>query len=138
MNNFFIPQGFKPTYGLCSKIPMRMRITSILLAGFLFQANAEAIYSQSTRISLNMNNVTVEDVLNEIEAKSEYHFLYNNKLINVDRRVSVSVDGNSIESVLLDLFGNSDVTYKVSDKHIILSRKGLEIGPSTSQQSKIV
>lgn len=117
MNNFFIPQGFKPTYGLCSKIPMRMRITSILLAGFLFQANAEAIYSQSTRISLNMNNVTVEDVLNEIEAKSEYHFLYNNKLINVDRRVSVSVDGNSIESVLLDLFGNSDVTYKVSDKH---------------------
>lgn len=34
MNNFFIPQGFKPTYGLCSKIPMRMRITSILLAGF--------------------------------------------------------------------------------------------------------
>lgn len=85
MNNFFIPQGFKPTYGLCSKIPMRMRITSILLAGFLFQANAEAIYSQSTRISLNMNNVTVEDVLNEIEAKSEYHFLYNNKLINVDR-----------------------------------------------------
>lgn len=90
MNNFFIPQGFKPTYGLCSKIPMRMRITSILLAGFLFQANAEAIYSQSTRISLNMNNVTVEDVLNEIEAKSEYHFLYNNKLINVDRRVSVA------------------------------------------------
>lgn len=138
MNNFFIPQGFKPTYGLCPKIPMRMRITSILLAGFLFQANAEAIYSQSSRISLNMNNVTVEDVLNEIEAKSEYHFLYNNKLINVDRRVSVSVDGNSIESVLLDLFGNSDVTYKVSDKHIILSRKGLEIGPSTSQQSKIV
>lgn len=46
MNNFFIPQGFKPTYGLCPKIPMRMRITSILLAGFLFQANAEAIYSQ--------------------------------------------------------------------------------------------
>lgn len=50
-----------------------MRITPFLLAGFLMQANAENVYSQSAAISIEMNNATVEEVLNEIEMNSDYH-----------------------------------------------------------------
>ena len=117
-----------------------MRITSVLLAGFLFQANAEASYSQSARISIEMNNATIEDVLNEIEAKSEFYFLYNNKLINVDRRVSVDVDAENIESVLQNLFKGTDVVYRIVDKQIVLSRKDLVQNTAIDgiQQSKVV
>lgn len=117
-----------------------MRITSVLLAGFLFQAHAEASYSQSARISIEMNNVTVEEVLNEIEAKSEFYFLYNNKLINVDRRVSVDVDAENIESVLQNLFKGTDVVYRIADKQIVLSRKDLAQNTAIDgiQQSKVV
>ena len=117
-----------------------MRITSVLLAGFLFQANAEASYSQSARISIEMNNATVEEVLNEIEAKSEFYFLYNNKLINVDRRVSVDVDAENIESVLQNLFKGTDVVYRIADKQIVLSRKDLAQNTAIDgiQQSKVV
>ena len=41
MKNILIPSVIKPTYGLLPKIPMRMRIATVLLAGFLIQANAE-------------------------------------------------------------------------------------------------
>lgn len=123
MKNILIPSVIKPTYGLLPKIPMRMRITSLLLAGFLFQANAEISYSQEARISLEMRNATVEEVLNEIETRSEFHFLYNSKLIDVDRKVTVNVDANDIESVLKILFDGTDVIYKVSDKQIVLQRK---------------
>ena len=123
MKNILIPSVIKPTYGLLPKIPMRMRITSLLLAGFLFQANAEISYSQEARISLEMRNATVEEVLNEIETRSEFHFLYNSKLIDVDRKVTVDVDANNIESVLKILFDGTDVTYKISDKQIVLQRK---------------
>ena len=117
-----------------------MRITSVLLAGFLFQAHAETSYSQSARISIEMNNVTVEEVLNEIEAKSEFYFLYNNKLINVDRRVSVDVDAENIESVLQNLFKGTDVVYRIADKQIVLSRKDLAQNTVVDgiQQSKVV
>ena len=123
MNELLKVKGMKSPCGLIPKMPMRMRITSVLLAGFLFQANAETLYSQSARISLEMNDATVEQVLEEIEAKSEFYFLYNNKLINVDRRVSVDVDASNIDSVLKQVFAGTDVEYKIADKQIILSRK---------------
>ena len=140
MKKLLTIKSIKPSFDLLPKIPMRMRITSVLLAGFLFQANAEASYSQSARISIEMNNATVEEVLNEIEAKSEFYFLYNNKLINVDRRVSVDVDAENIESVLQNLFKGTDVVYRIADKQIVLSRKDLAQNTVVDgiQQSKVV
>ena len=137
MKKILIPKEFKSSCDLLPKIPMRMRITSILLAGFLFQAHAETLYSQSARVSLEMRNATVEEVLNEIEAKSDYYFLYNSKLINVDRKVSVSVNENSVESVLHRLFDGTDIDYKVNDKQIVLSLKTLKMNlPGIDQQKK--
>ena len=100
-----------------------MRITSLLLAGFLVQTQAAPLASQEARISLEMKNTTVEKVLDEIEAKSDYSFLYNHTLINVDRRVSIDVDAKDIESVLHTLFDGTDVVYTIRDNQIILSRK---------------
>lgn len=113
----------KSSIGLFTKIPMRMRITPFLLAGFLMQANAENVYSQSAAISIEMNNATVEEVLNEIEMNSGYHFLYNNQLIDVDRKVSVKADADNIESVLHDLFDGTNVVYKIVNKQIVLGPK---------------
>lgn len=113
----------KSSIGLFTKIPMRMRITPFLLAGFLMQANAENVYSQSAVISIEMNNATVEEVLNEIEMNSGYHFLYNNQLIDVDRKVSVKADADNIESVLHDLFDGTNVAYKIVNKQIVLGPK---------------
>ena len=87
------------------------------------QANAESVYSQSAVISIEMNNATVEEVLNEIEMNSGYHFLYNNQLIDVDRKVSVKADADNIESVLHDLFDGTNVAYKIVNKQIVLGPK---------------
>ncbi|MDR0393819.1 MAG: SusC/RagA family TonB-linked outer membrane protein [Tannerella sp.] len=100
-----------------------MRITVILLFVFIFQAGADNLYSQSARVSLNMRNATVEEVLNTIEEESEFYFLYNSKLVNVDRKVSVRVKSQPVETILDRLFASTDVIYKVEDRQIILSKK---------------
>ncbi len=100
-----------------------MRIAVILLFGIIFHAGATNIYSQTTLVSLNLKNVTVEKVLNTIEENSEFYFLYNSKLVNVDRKVNIDVKNQSIESVLKSLFGLTNVYYKIEGKQIILSNK---------------
>lgn len=105
-----------------------MKLAALCLTCFLSTATAETAYSQSARISLNMQNATVEDVLNEIEENSEFYFLYNSRLINVDRKVNVDVNDKSIESILNAIFRNTEVEYKVGDKQIILSRRDLKLG----------
>ncbi|MDR1098327.1 MAG: SusC/RagA family TonB-linked outer membrane protein [Tannerella sp.] len=100
-----------------------MRVAIILLFVFIFQAGAENLYSQSARVSLDMRNATVEEVLNTIEEESEFYFLYNSKLVNVDRKVNVKVKSQPVETVLDRLFASTDVIYKVEDRQIILSSK---------------
>ena len=138
MNNFITNKSFKSYLDLLLKIPMAMRITAVLLFIFLFQANAEVSYSQSTKISLNLNNATVEQVLNAIEENSDFYFLYNSKLINVDRKVDVNAKEKTIENVLKEVFNNTNVQYKVEDKQIILSNKSAAIHQQQQTVSGVV
>ncbi|MCW1735053.1 TonB-dependent receptor [Anaerorudis cellulosivorans] len=108
---------------IVKKIPIAMRITCLLLCLIVFQLQAEDVYSQKTKISLDMKNTTIEKVLQTIEEKSDYHFLYNNKLVNVDRKVSVRVKDAAIADVLDKLFASEDVEYQVEGNQIILSPK---------------
>ena len=54
-----------------------MRITVIMLFVCFGLAYATESYSQSATLSLNVNNKTVQEVLDEIEKQSEFHFFYN-------------------------------------------------------------
>jgi TonB-linked SusC/RagA family outer membrane protein len=130
---------------IVKKIPIAMRITCLLLCLIVFQLQAEDVYSQKTKISLDMKNTTIEKVLQTIEEKSDYHFLYNNKLVNVDRKVSVRVKNAAIADVLNKLFASEDVEYQVEGNQIILSPKekvteivsGVEFAQQQSQQREI-
>ncbi|NCC88719.1 MAG: SusC/RagA family TonB-linked outer membrane protein, partial [Clostridia bacterium] len=125
MNNKSINQKAHLFYALLKKIPIAMRITLLLLFVLTFQLQAEHIYSQNAKISLDMKNSTIEKVLQTIEEKSDYYFLYNNRLINVDRKVSVRVRNAAISAVLERLFKSENVDYEVKGSQIILSPKNV-------------
>ena len=130
-------------YALLKKIPIAMRITLLLLFVLTFQLQAEHIYSQDAKISLDMKNSTIEKVLQTIEEKSDYYFLYNNRLINVDRKVSVRVRNAAISAVLERLFKSENVDYEVKGSQIILSPKEIysqitAIAEAVQQQKKAI
>lgn len=123
MNKKSTHQKAQLFYALLKKTPIAMRITLVLLFLLVFQIQAEQIHSQNTKISLDMKNSTVEKVLQTIEEKSDYYFLYNSRLINVDRKVSVRIRNAAISAVLQRLFQSEDVNYEVKGSQIILSPK---------------
>ncbi|MFV0538257.1 MAG: SusC/RagA family TonB-linked outer membrane protein [Dysgonomonas sp.] len=110
-----------------------MRITIILLFGIILHVGANSLYSQTVIKTLNLKNATIEEVLNSIEENSNFHFLYNSKLINVDRKVSINTKSQSIETILESIFKQTDVVYKIEGNQIILSKR--EINPSNTQQA---
>ena len=92
MTNYFSIQLFrmvKSLFTFLNKIPLCMRITVIMLFVCFGLAYATESYSQSATLSLNVNNKTVQEVLDEIEKQSEFHFFYNNKQVNTNRLVSI-------------------------------------------------
>ncbi|NWJ49810.1 MAG: TonB-dependent receptor [Bacteroidetes bacterium] len=78
-------------------------------------------YSQTTRVSLDLKGSTVKEVLKLIENQSEFYFLYNNELIDVNRKVNLSFKNERIDNILNKLFEDNNVEYVIKDRHIILT-----------------
>ena len=97
-----------------------MKIVTFLTFFFSFQLIAVSSYSQSTRLSLNMESSKIKDVLTQIESQSEFYFLYNGKLVDVDKTVSINAENQTITDILSELFDNKEVAVKIIDRQIVL------------------
>lgn len=73
-------------------------------------------------ISLNLRNVTMEQVFKAIEEQSEFSFFYNEAEVSSDQRVSIYVNEEGIVDVLNQLL-EDDIAYKITDRHIVLYKK---------------
>lgn len=125
MKNLLKPKSNRRHFSLLLKIPNSMRITLVLLFGVIFHLESSNIYSQSTYVTLDLKDTTIENVLNTIEKKTEFYFLYNSKLIDVDQRVSITTNNQSIESVLNTIFKKGNIDYDITGKQIVLSPKAI-------------
>lgn len=106
-----------------------MRFAIILLILGIVQANANDTYSQKTRLSLSFSETNLVTVLDKIEDESEFFFLYNEKLLDTSRKVSISATNQLIGAVLDKLFTGTDVRYTIIDRKIILAPDYLTEAP---------
>jgi TonB-linked SusC/RagA family outer membrane protein len=124
-----------------SKILFKMKLTLIIILSLIFGAIASESYSQTAKLSLDIKNTTVKDVLGVIEKQSEFYFLYSEKIIDVNRAVNISVRESSVEKVLDKIFEGTNVKYTILDRQIILTTPTSNT-PSGSnregQQQKVV
>lgn len=98
---------------------------------------AGVAYSQNVKMSLDMENTTVNDVINAIEKKGEFYFTYNLNQINVNRKVSIKVENKTINQILDQLFSESGVNYKIENRHIVLYKQVASEVAAVKQQKSI-
>jgi TonB-linked SusC/RagA family outer membrane protein len=77
-------------------------------------------YSQQTRFNLRLENATVREVFKEIEAKSEFIILYNEKHLDANRRVDVDANNSTVEAILNQVFAGTNNSYKIYDRQIVI------------------
>ena len=104
------------------RVLLIMKLTILLLFTGMMTVSA-SIYSQSTKINLDVKSASVLDVFKQIEAQSEFVFIYKNEVIDLNRKVDVKVEGSTIEAVLDELFKGTGVRYEILKKQVILTTK---------------
>jgi len=113
-----------------SKLCRTMRITFFVLLVTVSQILATNLYSQNTRLSLNLKDVEIKDVLQEIESKTNFFFMYNAAQVDVTREVNIQCRDMLIPEILDVLFHDTNVVYEVNNRQIALSI----VGGNSSQQ----
>lgn len=104
---------------LAQKILLTMRLTLFLMVLGVLSAYS-ASYAQKTRLNLNAKNILVKDVLNEIENQSDFFFMYDNKQVDVERKVNIEFNELTIDQVLQKLFEGTETNFKVINRQILL------------------
>ena len=113
-----------------------MKLSTILLVIATLQVFAEGVYSQNAVLTLNLDESSVGQVLTEIENQSEFYFLFNQKLVDSERKVNVQLTNKKITEVLDQVFSGTTIEYVVMDRQIVLSPKEFLSEVKTSQQQR--
>jgi len=104
-----------------TKLFMIMKLTCFFILISVVSVLAGKSYSQTKLLTLNFEKTSVKEVLSKIEDQSEFYFMYSEKIVDVNREVSVNIENQKIETVLNTLFTGTDVDYTVKDRIIVLT-----------------
>lgn len=122
VKNYYIQQDREVCIlKLVPKITRIMKLTCLLLCLSIGMVFASQSYAQTTKLSVLGTEKTVAEVLEEIEQQTDFQFFYNNKIIDVNRKVSINVQNEDVFAILNRLFKESNVRYKVIGKDVILT-----------------
>ncbi|WP_233549814.1 SusC/RagA family TonB-linked outer membrane protein [Flavobacterium sp. 102] len=105
-----------------------MKLTILLLMTSLFAMHANDSYGQKTKLSLDFKEMKVSDVIEKIETETDFRFVYNVKSLDLERRVSITVKNEKIETVLKAIFKNTNTDYKINGTLIVLKPKKVSMG----------
>ena len=105
----------------CARCGLR-RILSVLLAlAVATAALAVPPPSRDGKLTLNVKNITVKELLQTIEKQSRYTFVYNNSDFDTSRRVSLDVTDASVETVIAQAI--PEVAVSVRGAQVVLVRR---------------
>ena len=125
-----IPRYFRQTMRI-----MRLSVF-FMVVGTVISWSATT-YSQSTKLSVNLRDATVKEVIEAIEEQSEFLFLYQEGQVDLNRRVTIHAEEKQLQEILDEVFKGTDNIYIVSDRQVVIGkapRKALEAQLSVLQK----
>jgi TonB-linked SusC/RagA family outer membrane protein len=130
------------SYPILKKIIMEFKIALLLIVACASTVFAAPGYSQVTKVSLDMKDKNLEQVMDEIERQSEFYFIFNQKQIDVNRVVDIQVENKLISDILPELFAGTNINYSILDRKILLTTdnidNNLSANSSENRQQQVI
>lgn len=109
---------------LLERILVRSFVLFILFfAQTLFiRANA-----QEVKLTIQLRNVSVKEVLSFIEKESKIVFFYSDKDVDLKRKLNINVVNQSVSKVLAEVFKNSSNDFKIDGNQVYIVKKPKQV-----------
>lgn len=115
-----------------------MKLICLFMFVALLQVSASS-YSQSTRLNIAGQNLTLVEIFEKIEDQSEFSFLYNLKQVDLSQQVNVDFKNERVGEILNKVMEGTDITYTINNRLIIIHKEGdTELKDSFDVQQKSV
>ncbi|WP_159023349.1 SusC/RagA family TonB-linked outer membrane protein [Formosa sp. L2A11] len=105
-----------------AKIDLKIKISTLFLFAVLFQVSANTS-NDLQFISMKMENASIGTVFNEIERSTDYNILYKDSTLDLNKKVTVDVVKVEIGTLMHIILKESNVSFEVRRKLIVLIEK---------------
>jgi TonB-linked SusC/RagA family outer membrane protein len=113
-----------------------MRISTFLISLSFFTSFATPSNSQNAKVTINGNNLTVSDFINQVEEQTNYLFVYSKNELDVNNELALRSGTKSVAKCLDEAFDGSDVKYVFENDYIVLTKN--TIHSVAQQQGKTI
>lgn len=79
------------------------------------------LFSQNVGITFKGENLPLKSILNELEKKSDFTFIYSPSTIDVNQKISITANSEDFFSLLDRLCRIAKISYKTSGRQIVLT-----------------
>ncbi|WP_290306873.1 TonB-dependent receptor [Mucilaginibacter flavus] len=124
----------KPT-GVHKKILLIMKLTLVIMIGFLLQVSAKS-YGQ--RVSLSQKNISLEEVFKEIHKQTKFNILCDAEILQQTSAVNLNLRNVTIQDALSTCFAGKRLTYVIDGNTIVVKRKTQEETSAKESQAILV
>jgi TonB-dependent SusC/RagA subfamily outer membrane receptor len=114
-----------------------MKFIIILAIASTVSLSAATTYAQGTRLSLQLENATLQDLLKEIGKKTEFSFWFNTDVLNSNARITMAIKDEPVNMILDKALQGKGLTYFIKDKAILIFKTEDLSGSSLFQQSSV-
>jgi hypothetical protein len=109
---FLLARGKIKTY-------LTMKLILFFISISLLNASG-SIYSQNVTFNLSVNEMTVKEVIRDIEKQSNYRFLYNDDFAGLNRLVSLNEKERNLGDLLGEILTDANLTYRELENDLIV------------------
>ena len=99
-----------------------MRIFLFFICIGLSSVYANYSYSQ-TKIDIDVNDLTYEELFSKIQSKTEYIFFYKDDILDSDKRVSLKFTNATLSDILNIAFSDTDLSYVIKGKQVVVKKR---------------
>lgn len=128
-------QGQTVPIRLLKKVFNIMKITVVLCLLATFCTFASVSYSQTIEISLNLQDVTLQEALDAVKEQTEFSFWYRNEEIDLSKKISLKIKRKNIHEIMSQLLSGQNLVYTIDEKHIIIYKK--DVGQQEHEQKRV-
>lgn len=100
------------------KLPLAMKLTAFLIFAFCIQLSAKSF---SQKITLNLQQAPLTEVLQEIRKQSGYNLVYNTDLVKKAKPQSITIKAATVEEALKAALANQPFKYAIQSETILIS-----------------
>ena len=129
-------EKYVPLLGDFKKLGLVMRLCIILLLISGASVMASSGYSQSTRLSMNLEKVTLGELIEQIEKNTEFIFVFYDDIVDLEKKVSVKAEDATVDKILEQAFETTNNTFAIFDRQIVITNKTKAEGKITLEDAE--